>query len=136
MWNSKHPASARYGSNVSVWRRVLHILDFGARPQVTRMGLLFTLTCILVALAAFSSANNLLFLILAAMLSTLMISGFISRLSLAGLALDFVTPEHVCARRKFIGRVVIQNEKRWMASFSIHLTAPGNSGLSTPLYFP
>jgi uncharacterized protein (DUF58 family) len=100
------------------------------------MGLLFSLTCVLVALAAFSSANNLLFLILAAMLSTLMISGFISRLSLAGLALDFITPDHICARRKFIGRVVVQNEKRWMASFSIHVTAPGNSGLSAPLYFP
>ncbi len=100
------------------------------------MGLLFTLTCVLVALAAFSSANNLLFLILAAMLSTLMISDFISRLSLAGLALDFITPEHLCARRKLVGRVVLQNEKRWIASFSIHVTAPGNSGFSVPLYFP
>src|SRR5437660_9336416 len=131
-----YTSAARYGSYVSFWRRVQHILDFGARPQVTRMGLLFSLTCILVALAAFSSANNLLFLILAAMLSTLMISGFISRLSLAGLALDFITPEHLCARRKLIGRVVIHNEKRWMASFSIHVTAPGNSGLAAPLYFP
>ena len=100
------------------------------------MGLLFTLTCVLVALAAFSSANNLLFLILAAMLSTLMISDFISRLSLAGLALDFITPEHLCAHRKLIGRVVVQNEKRWIASFSIHVSAPGNSGFSVPLYFP
>src|SRR5437660_10648064 len=131
-----YTSAARYGSYVSFWRRVQHILDFGARPQVTRMGLLFSLTCILVALAAFSSANNLLFLILAAMLSTLMISGFISRLSLAGLALDFITPEHICARRKFFGRVLIQNEKRWMASFSIHVTAPGNSGLCAALYFP
>lgn len=121
---------------MNFWRKLQHALDFGARQQITRMGLLFTLTWILVALAAFSSANNLLFLILAAMLATLMISGFISRLSLAGLALDFVTPEHLCARRKLLGRVVIRNEKRWMASFSIHVTAPGNSGLSEPLYFP
>ncbi|MGI8745937.1 MAG: DUF58 domain-containing protein [Bryobacteraceae bacterium] len=121
---------------MNLWRRLQHALDFGARQQITRLGLLFTLTWILVALAAFSSANNLLFLILAAMLATLMISGFISRLSLAGLALDFVTPDHLCARRKLLGRVVIRNEKRWMASFSIHVTAPGNSGLSAPLYFP
>jgi uncharacterized protein (DUF58 family) len=129
-------ASAHYPQSMSLWRRFRHAFDFGARQQVTRMGLLFTLTCILVALAAFSSANNLLFLILAAMLSTLMISDFISRLSLAGLALDFITPEHLCARRKLIGRVVLQNEKHWIASFSIHVTAPGNSGFSVPLYFP
>ncbi|MDQ2948082.1 MAG: DUF58 domain-containing protein [Acidobacteriota bacterium] len=121
---------------MSLWRRVRHAFDFGARQQVTRMGLLFTLTCVLVALAAFSSANNLLFLILAAMLSTLMISDFISRLSLAGLALDFITHEHLCARRKLVGRVVLQNEKRWIPSFSIHVSAPGNSGFSVPLYFP
>lgn len=100
------------------------------------MGLLFTLTCVLVALAAFSSANNLLFLILAAMLSTLMISGFVSRLSLTGLALDFLLPEHICARRKVIGRIVIQNEKRWMSSFSIHLAGYGQNSISAPLYFP
>jgi uncharacterized protein (DUF58 family) len=106
------------------------------RQQITRIGLLFSLACVLVGLAAFSSANNLLFLILAAMLSTLMISGFVSRLSLAGLALDFLLPEHICADRKLMARIVVKNEKNWMPSFSIHLTATGNSGLSTPLYFP
>src|SRR5579872_2000964 len=100
------------------------------------MGLLFTLTCVLVALAAFSSANNLLFLILAAMLATLMISGLISRLSLAGLAIDFQLPEHLCARRNLTGQIVLQNEKRWMASFSIQFSGSGASGFTTPLYFP
>jgi len=119
---------------VSIWRKIQAAFDVNQR--VTRMGLLFTLTCVLVALAAFSSANNLLFLILAAMLSTLMISGFVSRLSLAGLALDFLLPEHICAKRKVIGRIVIQNEKRWMSSFSIHLAGYGQNSISAPLYFP
>src|SRR5215471_13338452 len=92
----------------STWRKIQAAFDVNQR--VTRIGLLFTLACVLVALAAFSSANNLLFLILAAMLSTLMISGLVSRLSLAGLALDFLLPEHICARRKIVGRIVIQNE--------------------------
>ena len=104
--------------------------------RVTRIGLLYTLACILVALAAFSSANNLLFLILAAMLATLMISGLVSRLSLAGLVLDFVLPEHISARRKLIGRVVLKNDKRWMSSFSIHLAGQGQSAIGEPLYFP
>lgn len=100
------------------------------------MGLLFTLTCVLVSLAAFVSANNLLFLILALLLATWLVSGFIARLSLAGLELDFLLPEHLCARRKLMGRVVIGNSKRWMPSFSIHVAGSTDSGLSQPLYFP
>jgi uncharacterized protein (DUF58 family) len=119
---------------VSTWRKIQAAFD--VNPRVTRMGKLFVLTCILVAMAAFSSANNLLFLILAAMLSTLMISGFISRLSLAGLALDFLLPEHICAKRKITGRIVIQNQKRWMSTFSLHLAGYGQNSISVPLYFP
>jgi uncharacterized protein (DUF58 family) len=93
------------------------------------------MTSVLVALAAFASANNLLFLILAALLGTLLVSGFISRLSLAGLELDFQLPEHICAGRKLMGRIVIRNTKGWMPSFSIHLAGSSDSGLSLPLYF-
>jgi uncharacterized protein (DUF58 family) len=120
----------------SLWSRVAAALDLGVRQQITRAGLVFTAACLLVALAAFASANNLLFLIFAAMLATLMISGLVSRLSLAGLELDFVLPEHVAARRKLSGRIIVRNVKSWMPSFSIHLTAQGHSGLSAPLYFP
>ncbi len=111
-------------------------LDIGTRQQVTRLGLLFTMTCALVFLAAFISANNLLFLILAAMFATLMVSDFISRLSLAGLELDFLLPEHVCARRKLMGRIVIRNTKGWTPSFSVQVAGSSDSGLALPLYFP
>lgn len=111
-------------------------LDLGTRQQVTRLGLLFTLCCLLVALASIISANNLLFLILAVMLATLMVSSFISRLSLAGLELDFLLPEHICARRKLTGHVVIRNTKSWMPSFSLQVAGSADSGLSLPLYFP
>ena len=116
--------------------RLHSALDPSVRPQVTRLGLLFTLMTLLVALAAFASANNLLFLILAVLLATLLVSGFISRLSLAGLELDFQLPEHVCAGRTLMGRIVIRNTKGWMPSFSIHLAGSSDSGLSVPLYFP
>lgn len=118
------------------WAWLRSALDHGTRNQVTRLGLLFTLTCVLVSLAAFVSANNLLFLILALLLATWMVSGFIGRLSLAGLELDFLLPEHLCARRKLMGHVVIRNTKRWMASFSIQVAGSADSGLAQPLYFP
>ena len=37
---------------------------------------------------------------LAAMISTLLVSGFVSRLGLAGLELDLVLPQHISARRR------------------------------------
>src|ERR1700726_967651 len=118
------------------WSVIQTALEIGSRQQVTRLGLLFTLTVVLVALGAVTTANNFLFLILAAMLATLMVSGFISRLSLAGLELDFVLPEHICARRKLIGRVVVRNTKSWMPSFPIKVPGSSDGGPPLPLYFP
>lgn len=89
-----------------------------------------------VALTAFLSANNLLFLMLAALLATLLLSGFVSRLSLAGLELDFRMPEQISARRKAAARILLRNLKRWIPSFSIHLTGTPPSVLTSVVYFP
>ena len=93
-------------------------------------------TLAIVTLAAFMSANNLLFLILAAMLSTLLVSGFISRLGIAGLELDLVLPEHISARRKVRAGIRLKNLKSWIPSFSIHLAGAPESGFDSILYFP
>lgn len=117
-------------------------LGFGNRlaarwsQRVTPAGFIFAGAVLLVGLAAFASANNLLFLLLAAMLSSLLISGFIGRLSLAGLEIEFLLPEHISARRRFTGRLLVRNTKRWMTSFSIRLEGSPDSGLTAPLYFP
>jgi uncharacterized protein (DUF58 family) len=102
---------------------------------VTFGGVLFTLAMVLVSIAAAASANNLLFLIGAAMLATLMVSGFVSRLSLAGLELDLALPEHIAARRKLAGRIYVRNAKSWVPSFSVHLSGADENVL-TALYFP
>lgn len=113
-------------------------LQSGMRQRITRSGLLFSAAIIVIAFAAFASANNLLFLILAAMLATLLVSGFISRLSLAGLELEFLHPEHISARRKVAGRIVVHNEKIWIPSFSLQLSAlqTDGGGMGSVLYYP
>ena len=111
----------------------LHVPRLG---QTTGGGLLFAALLVSVAVAAAVSANNLLFLILAAMLSTLMVSNFVSRLSLAGLELDFRLPEHVSARRAFQAHVLVRNTKSWMPSFSVRLAGIGGGVFSSRLYFP
>lgn len=106
------------------------------RRRVTPSGIAYFATLVLIALAAFLSANNLLFLILAAMFSTFLVSGFISRLGLAGLELDLILPEHLSARRKVRAGIRLKNLKRWIPSFSIHLKGAPQSGFDATLYFP
>ena len=107
------------------------------RYRITRGGVLFTLAVILVGVASVVSANNLLFLILAAMISTILISGFISRLCLAGLELDLLIPEHVTAGRAVAARLYVRNLKLWMPSFSIRLVGVEDKHpLTSSIYFP
>lgn len=117
-----------------LWKRLNAAAALALQQRITAAGLLFAMVVALVGLAAFASANNLLFLIFAALLATLLISGFVSRLGLAGLEISLVLPEHIAARQKVLGRVIVRNTKLWMPSFSLHLQG---SGASTPeLYFP
>jgi uncharacterized protein (DUF58 family) len=110
------------------------------RYRITRGGLAFTAALLLVALAAALSANNLLFLIGAAMLATLMVSSFVSRLSLAGLQVDLLLPEHISARRPTPARIRLRNLKWIMPSVSIQISGAPFDGvesiLRTPIYYP
>jgi uncharacterized protein (DUF58 family) len=119
----------------AIWRW-LRKWKRSVRHQVTWSGLAFTLLIIMVGLGAFASANNLLFLLLAALLSTMLMSGLVSRLSLAGLEVKLLLPEHVFARRNLTAAIQLRNTKGWMPSFSIHLssTTPGESPMQ--MYFP
>ena len=82
---------------------------------------------------AFLSGNNLLFLIFAAMLALLLLSSFLSRLVLAGLELELLLPEHVCARTPAEARIRLRNLKRFTPSFSIELSG---ETLPQPVYCP
>jgi len=109
------------------------------RYKITRGGLLFVLAVLVVGLGAVVSANNLLFLIVAAMLATLLVSGLVSRLCVAGLELDFLVPEHVAARRSVPGKLFVRNSKWLMPSFSIRVEGirhPQSPTLRSGVYFP
>lgn len=118
------------------WRKFRALWTQGLRQQVTGMGIAYTAALSVVGAGAFISANNLLFLIFAAMLSTLLVSGFLSRLGIAGLEINLMAPEHISARRKVRAGIRIRNLKRLIPSFSIHLAGSKESGLDAILYFP
>lgn len=104
--------------------------------RVTRPGLIFLAALVLTGLAAFASANNLIFLLLAVMIATVMISGFVSRLGLAGLELDLLLPDHVTARQATPARLTLKNEKGWFPSFSIRVAGVEGSVAAQSAYFP
>src|SRR5947199_9911235 len=104
-------------------RAWLQTLRRSARYRVTRGGFLFTMAVALIGAAAVASANNLLFLVVATMLSVLLVSGLVSRLGLAGLELDFVLPEHVSAGRAVAATLAVPNLKFWISSVSIQVAA-------------
>jgi uncharacterized protein (DUF58 family) len=118
------------------WRKVRAFWMQGLRQQVTGAGIAYTAAMGVVGAGAFISANNLLFLIFAAMLSTLLVSGFISRLGIAGLEINLLVPEHISARRKVRAGIRIRNLKKIIPSFSIHLAGSKESGFDSILYFP
>ena len=117
------------------WKRLRRLAAGGVRQRVTRSGLVFTLMVVMVGIAAFVSANNLLFLLFAVMLAALMVSGLASRLTLAELELDVSLPEHIAARQKAAAQVRVHNRK-WFAAFSVRLSGVRPSPIPADLYFP
>jgi uncharacterized protein (DUF58 family) len=117
------------------WQRWRTALEESVRQQITLTGVLFTALMTMVGIAAFASANNLLFLLFAALMATMLVSGLVSRLGLAGLELGLHLPEHIAARQKVLGRVSVRNSK-FTPSFSIHLRGSESSGLTSEIYFP
>lgn len=122
--------------NLEQLREHLHLP--AGRQTVTASGLAFRLSLALIAVVAFllGDKGNLLFLIVAAMFATLLISSFVTRLGLAGLELDFSLPDHIPARRQVRAVIRLRNLKRWVPSFSVHLAGAAESGFTTILNFP
>jgi uncharacterized protein (DUF58 family) len=91
---------------------------FAVRYEVTREGLGYTAVVLVIGIAALNTGNNLLFIIVAAMLSAVLVSGIASTIVLFGLTLNVSIPEHVFAKKPFIGTITVTNSGR-LPSFSV-----------------
>jgi len=87
--------------------------------EITRAGIIYVLVTVVIGIAALNTGNNLLYIVVAAMLSAILVSGFVSALVLRDLELDLHLPGHVFAERSVAGRVVLKNPRRFLPSFSI-----------------
>jgi uncharacterized protein (DUF58 family) len=128
-------------------RTPLRWLAYQMDYKLTREGLVYLGGVAVVTLAALNTGNNLLFMVLACLLSGILISGVLSRLVLSGVDLHLELPDHIFARQPAMALAELRNEKFWLPSFSLSVVgeapttkrergrAPG-AILTRPIYFP
>jgi uncharacterized protein (DUF58 family) len=91
--------------------------------DVTRAGVVYVLVTLVIGIAALNTGNNLLYIIVAAMLAAILVSGIVSAWVLRWLELDIRLPEHVFAGRVVAGRIVLRNPRRFLPSFSVRVVS-------------
>jgi uncharacterized protein (DUF58 family) len=93
--------------------------------------------CLLVAVglgvAAINTGNNLLYLLVSALLALVVVSGILSEQSMRGLDLTGVAPDEIYAGQPVLLGATIANRKRWFTSYSVtvELLAPAAHALES-----
>ena len=92
--------------------------------DLTREGMVYLVVCLVIAIAALNTANNLLFIVLAAMLAAIVGSGIASAADLRRLELDVIVPKNAFATKPVQIRVNLSNPRLWMPAFSVKVFTP------------
>jgi uncharacterized protein (DUF58 family) len=100
--------------------RVRDAIDY----DVTRIGMVYVLVTIVIGIGALNTGNNLLYIVVAAMLAAILVSGIASAIVLRELMLDVRLPEHVFAGRQVLGKMALKNRRRWLPAFSVSVVPP------------
>ncbi|MFB3815814.1 MAG: DUF58 domain-containing protein [Terriglobales bacterium] len=91
--------------------------------DITREGLVYFALVLVIGVAALNTGNNMLFIVIAAMLGAVVVSGVASAAVLRGLELEVMMPAHVFAGTPVLARVILRNPRR-LPSFSVSVTPP------------
>jgi uncharacterized protein (DUF58 family) len=122
-------------------RTPLRWIGYRMEYRITRQGWIYMGGIALVAMAAINTGNNLLFLILACLIASILMSGILSSITLIGIEMRLLLPEHIFAGQPVRGAVELANEKQTLPSFSLRVEGSNKKGsaamlLATPVYFP
>jgi len=91
------------------------------RLRFTREGRYFVAISIGIGLAAINTGNNLLYLLLGWLLSTIVASGVLSDMTMRGLRVSRRAPGRIFANRPFLMEIGVENKKPRLASYSIEI---------------
>ena len=87
--------------------------------RLTPEGVLFLILILLVGVTAINTGNNLLYLLMALMLTLIMISGILSEWCLKGVQIEHRLPSHIFAHEPVVCRWVVRNKKSFFPSFTL-----------------
>jgi uncharacterized protein (DUF58 family) len=106
-------------------RRVaMHSVREAFDYDVTREGMVYLAIVVSIGVAALNTGNNLLFIVVSAMLAAIIVSGVASAAILRRLELDVGVPEHVFAGEPVLVRLSISNLRRVLPSLSVSVVPP------------
>ncbi len=101
----------------------LEILRFAIRTTITVEGLFFVVLLLVIGIAAWNTGNNLLYLVLSALLAFFFAANFLGRVTLGDLSVQMRFPDHIFAGEPANITVNLTNHKRWIPSFSLMIEA-------------
>lgn len=110
-------------------------LPFFSHHQITREGWIYFGAVTVVVFAAINTNNNLLYMVLSALLAVLLLSGFLSGLNFRYLRAEVRIPSHCFAGEPFPVSIQVRNQKRLFPTFSIHLDSPAESAFRFPTFY-
>ncbi len=106
---------------IAGWRRWLRRMRPPRRLTFTREGRWFVFMTVMVGLLAINTGNNLLYLLLAWLLSFIIASGVLSEVTMRRLVVSRRPPAQVFAGSPFLMEISVENGKAGMASYSIEI---------------
>jgi len=104
-------------------RVVIHRVRDAFDYDVTREGMGYLALILIIGVAALNTGNNLLFLVVAAMLAAIVVSGIASAALLRGVELEITLPTHVFAKRPVCAQFRLRNRRR-IPAFSLNVVPP------------
>ncbi|MGE0406281.1 MAG: DUF58 domain-containing protein [Candidatus Korobacteraceae bacterium] len=101
-------------------RRLRDAMDY----EMTREGLVYLGIVLVIGIAALNTGNNLLFIVLSAMLAAILVSGVTSAWMLRGLTVNAAIPQHIFAGQRQQAQVWLRNLRSVAPAFSVSVVPP------------
>ncbi len=120
-----HPLSRRISAPLRWLRTCRRRLNAWRRIRFTTGGLVFTLTTLAVGFAAMNTGNNLLYLLLGAMLGSITVSGWLSEQVIRDLRVEREIPRPVTVGQELRLTYRVRNSKRWLPSLAVEIAEQG-----------
>lgn len=111
-------------------------IPFLTQYQITRPGWMFFAAVATVLLSAINTNNNLLYMVLSAMLAVLVLSGFLSALNFRFVNFDLRLPETGFVGEALLFSLHLKNQKQVFPTFSLRVESSKDSVMRfKPFYF-